>query len=169
MGDNITLQLVVFFVATGIAIMSCHIALIRLAASGTEGDIKKVVGKEKAGVLIVVEFTLVILVSAPIPVATAMIIPASPNPFLCAVWIAPAIMILLAIIDLCLTKKSDVDCYYYVVVAIICLSSFALLVLNLLKIMPFSVRFFAALTLSLVVILAQFLKSAFRFAICGYD
>ncbi len=162
MGDNITLQLVVFFVATAIAIMSCHIALIRLAASGSESQITQALGKERTGVLVVVEFALVILVSAPIPIATTLIKPSAPNQFLYAVWIAPVVMLFLAIVDLCLTRGAD--CYYYAVAIVITLSSVLLLVLNWLSVMPSSLRFFAALSLSLLVILAQFLKSALRLA-----
>jgi hypothetical protein len=164
MADNIVVQLIIFFVATAITIVSSHIALIRLMANGEAADIKSIIDKEKKGVLIVIEFALVILMGAPIPVATTLITPGAHDQFIYAVWIIPIVILILAVIDLIITKGSNAGRYYYIVAAFVCLSSVALLVLHCLNATASSVQFFAALSLSLVVIVAQFLKSALRFA-----
>jgi len=165
MVSDLTLQLIAFFVATAIAIVSSHIGLIRLIGN-EESDGAGGIASEKPGVLIVVEFALVILICAPLPLLTKMLSPPGANHFFYANWIIPFATLALAALDMWIAKSRAPGAYYRVVGFFVMACSIGLIIANVCGQSPCIALFFLALGLPVIVIAAQFLKSALRFA--GY-
>jgi len=161
------LPLIIFFVATAIAITSAHIGLIRLIGNAAS-DAVAAIAREKSGVLIVVEFSLVILICAPLPIATRLLASPGTDYFLYANWVAPVVTLILAVVDLGLAtwkrRANPPGGFYYVVVILLIVVSVGLLYAKCGAHLSSASLFFFALGLPLFVIAAQFLKSALRLA-----
>jgi hypothetical protein len=153
-------QLILFFVATSMAIVSSHIGLVRLIVNMdvTRKD------AEKHGVLIVVQFALIALIGAPLPIAAQMIDPTNANPFHHPAWIVPVTVLIFAGLDLGLARlmKQTIDAYYFVVwLAVVVLNLLIWLWPHLLG-LDDKLRFYLAMLIVLFILASQFLKSALR-------
>ncbi len=160
--DNVTTQLIAFFVATTISVTSSHVGLVRLIGSADD-DKHSALKLEKSGVLVVVEFALVILIGAPLPIAARLLDPNGIDHFAFASWIIPFVTFVLAFVDLLLSKCYG-GWYYNVVVVSALLLSAGMLAVYCCGSLPRVVIFFSALGLSLLIIAAQFFKTALRFS-----
>jgi hypothetical protein len=164
-------QLMAFFVATAISIVAAHMGLVRLI-----GTPQTAIERERQGVLIVVEFALVVLILAPTPIAAKLL--GFDDPFFGPALGVPVSILVLVIVDR-KKKREGQDSYYRGVANTVMAVSVALIAVALavkfwlprmvtlwppLQNVTNAFTFFLGLFVALLILAAQFLKSAWRFA-----
>jgi hypothetical protein len=162
------IQLIAFFVATTVSIVGSHIGLIRLVGNASDKPIEAI-ARETSGVLIVVQFALVILLGAPAPIVVTMFKTSAQDYFDGPSLVIPAAILALVGFDMILAHKRTnrtTTAYYYTVALIALIVSIVLIIDNLAGLASYKALFFASLALALLVIVAQFFKSSLRLA--GY-
>jgi hypothetical protein len=162
---QLTTQLIAFFVASALSICSAHLGLVRLIGNGSQ------LQGEAMGVLIVVEFALVILVFGPLPIAWHLLDPDSSNQLQVASSLVAAAIFLIVIVDWWVGGFRNKDLYYQGVsslVALVGLLLLAVTVLNWCAGTTCATRarhtFFIGLAVALAAMATQVFKSAVRFA-----
>lgn len=146
-----------FVIATAISIASLHLSLVRLSIS-VDDELKE---RERGGVLIVIQFSLVAILCSTIPMVINILQPSSPDPYLFGSWFTPILIFLIAALDLWRTHSDNRDCYYNITVSLVLLLSALLILMNHIQ-GNTRLVFLLSLAVALLVTASQLFKSALR-------
>ena len=162
-----TIQLFAFIVGITVSAMSVHMGLVRIDANGVD--------RERPGVLIVVQFGGIVLLSVLGTLALSFAGGFSdPDDVFRHSWIVPLLIFVAVIIDAFKEKSAQTrhrrppDRYYTAVFVFVAICSLIILLIPLVhpKTLSDTAQFFLSITLCVFIVFSQLLKSALRLA--GY-